>query len=594
MIQRLDFEALRLTAEHSEDRPYVIAGKRMYAIGMMSGAPPRLGDEHLVGEMGGLWAHPIKALEHWGAQIAGAQACALEFHSAFWCITRVRVYDNGLVLREQEWIDEDRPVMLVRVTVTNEGEAACSAQVIYEVAPRLRPCWMSPQADGRDVATWSATGLVAFDAAHPEWAVAVVVEGGMVRTVTLNPGESVQFRAAIAVTDHGGEHAARTQARAALQSMDARMEHKRSVYRAALRPDLPPRDDLDAAYRCALLNIKLLEADYPAGHYPLAGLPEYPNLFGCDVAYSVPGLCLAGRSDLAIDALRALRAVMLRQCGRTPHEVLPDGNVFHSGNTQESAQFVIAAWRACTLVGDRGRLAREFYPACRAAMLNYMRSAALRRDSPFPNYPAGDAMVEREGMLPLKLDSVCYTWRALQDLAAMARSLNGVERDALFDYAADAEEAQAWADRIAASFEHDWWIESEGLYADSLGWDGTRRLDRHWTQIVPLEVGIARPDRAERVLDALERGWLNEYGLPHTQGVDSRVWTLGNGILACVAARHGRRALARRLLGGIALTLTAGGQLGLYEELTPHGLCFIQLWSAALFVEAYTALHSSL
>ena len=147
----------------------------------------------------------------------------------------------------------------------------------------------------------------------------------------------------------------------------------------------------------------------------------------------------------------------------------------------------------------------------------------------------------------------------------------------------DLNEIEAWSAAIDDRFDRDWWIEADGFYADSMDANGARQLERHWTQVVPLETGISGA-RAARVLDGIARGWLNEHGLPHTQGVEERVWTLPTGLLALVAARHGRRALAERLLMNIAATVQ-NGQLGLYEELIPRGLCFAQCWSAALFAQ---------
>jgi len=40
--------------------PYFLAGRRMYSIGQIDGAIQPIGAEHLVGEMGGVWAHPVK------------------------------------------------------------------------------------------------------------------------------------------------------------------------------------------------------------------------------------------------------------------------------------------------------------------------------------------------------------------------------------------------------------------------------------------------------------------------------------------------------------------------------------------------------
>lgn len=593
MLQRLHFAGLHLEQAHDDDRPYVIAGRRAYAIGMMSGAPPHVGDEHLVGEMGGFWAHPIKALDAWGLEVNQERGTTVTFETYFWGIERTRAFSGGILARELEWVDEDARALFVRVIVENPTAQTHMLNLRYFVQPHLRPCWMSIMPDGRDRIEAHATHILAVDDANPGWGVAAFAPAGFVQRLELTPGAQHTFWVVVAVAHEGSAEAALALAQTLLPQAEQRLAHKQAAYRAAAQEESSPSDLLAFAARCARLNLKLLEAEYPVGHYPIAGLPEYPNLFGCDVAYSTPGLCAGGFVELAIDALRALGAVMSRQCGRTPHEVLPSGEVFHPGNTQEIAQFVSAAWRASAFLAEAQRAAflHALYPVCRAGLLAYLRSGFTWGASRFPHYPFGNAMVEREGMLPLKLDAVCYTWRALQDLAAMANALAHYGYADL-NYAADAAEAQQWADAIAASFERDWWIEAAGLYADSLGWDGTQQLDRHWTQIVPLEVGLARADHAVRVLDVIEQTWLNAHGLPHTQGADERVWTLGNGILAVIAARHGRRALAERLLRAIAETLHHG-QLGLFEELIPHGLCFVQLWSAALFLEAYAALEAS-
>jgi hypothetical protein len=70
----------------------------------------------------------------------------------------------------------------------------------------------------------------------------------------------------------------------------------------------------------------------------------------------------------------------------------------------------------------------------------------------------------------------------------------------------------------------------------------------------------------------------------HTRGQDERVWTLPTGLLALAEFRWGRLDQAIKQLHNIALT-THHGMLGSFEELIPAGLCFIQLWSAAVYVQ---------
>src|SRR3954471_8646349 len=50
-------------------KPYVTAGTRTYLIGTQDGNFPDLG-EHLPGEMGGAWLHPIKLIDGFRASVA--------------------------------------------------------------------------------------------------------------------------------------------------------------------------------------------------------------------------------------------------------------------------------------------------------------------------------------------------------------------------------------------------------------------------------------------------------------------------------------------------------------------------------------------
>src|SRR5689334_20041592 len=51
----------RSTSERLEEKRYVAAGKRSQVIGTADGGFPPIGTQ-IAGEMGGVWAHPIKLL----------------------------------------------------------------------------------------------------------------------------------------------------------------------------------------------------------------------------------------------------------------------------------------------------------------------------------------------------------------------------------------------------------------------------------------------------------------------------------------------------------------------------------------------------
>src|SRR5438046_9315969 len=57
-------------SNHGENKvqPYVTAGDRAYLIGTQDGNFPDMG-EHVPGEMGGLWLHPIKLIDGFWATV---------------------------------------------------------------------------------------------------------------------------------------------------------------------------------------------------------------------------------------------------------------------------------------------------------------------------------------------------------------------------------------------------------------------------------------------------------------------------------------------------------------------------------------------
>jgi hypothetical protein len=174
-----------------------------------------------------------------------------------------------------------------------------------------------------------------------------------------------------------------------------------------------------------------------------------------------------------------------------------------------------------------------------------------------------------------KLDSTCYLYdglRALRDMATALELPDDIRR-----YSVRMED-------LGRRFEHDWWIEEESMYADSLHRDGRPQFDSHWTVVLPLQLGLASEERARRSLDRIEREWVNQWGLVHTREREEAVWTLPTGLLALTAFRYGQPSLGVQLLEHIASTASYG-TLGAFKELIPIGLCFVQLWSAGLYLQ---------
>lgn len=594
--QALRFGPVQIDAGNGQPAPYFLSGKTLYAVGITNGTVEPIGAEHLVGEMGGVWAHPVKFLDGWDVAVddAAGHADPLQCTGFEGHLSDVTLrFEHELVqLERTDFVDDEHAALFSLLAITNTADARWSGTLSFAAQVNILPTWFSGWERGTTRLTqqhgvvlgyddqWQGRWGVAFGSAT---APANVVFGQRNNKPTaelrydlqLAPGERIDLEFVVACDHHNGhEGALHLFRRLAGRGLDL-LAHKRERYVEAACEGVQlhtPDEQVNNDWILAKANLHMLQADYAPSMpgYFLAGIPEYPNLFGCDNTYTTPGATAAGFAPTMRDTLSLLGEYARRACGRVPHEVTTNGRVFNPGNTQETPQFAIAVWDYVRWTGDVAFL-RMMYPLCREGVLTYLPSIWGGGND---GYPMGDAMVERTGMGSRKLDSACYLYGAWQALAAMAALL---ERPEAAEYDAMLRD---WHER----FERDWWMPEQGMYADSLHSDGRPQLDGHWTQVVPIQLGIARPDRAEQVLDQIEREFTNEWGLVHTRGIEDRVWTLPTGLLALAAARHTRADYALRMLQNIAGTARTG-MLGAFKELIPEGLCFVQLWSAGLYLQ---------
>jgi hypothetical protein len=589
--------ALRAAEADSEIAPYFLAGRKMYCVGMIGGGVQPIGAEHLVGEMGGLWAHPVKVADGLTFQIvdaAGVQLPAGNLNVTQSLSQLAWHYQVGdLQVRRRDFVAEDDAAFFALLSLANLGSRPFFGALQLTAWLKFLGCWFGGLSHG-EPEYWLEEGLLlGFDqlwqgrwgvacgtAAAPERAEFAAYASGQAVTLSyplaLAPGEQASWEFLL-TADHQRGHAGARQLFGQLSGSGERLlEAKQARYQQVAFTGVAldtPDPAVDRAFALAKANLQLLSADYGPGLPPyfLAGVPEYPQLFGCDTEYSVPGAVAAGFADTTKSALLALADYGARACGRIPHEITTNGRVFHPGNTQETPQFAAACWDYFRWTGDQAFL-RRVYPLCREGVDEYM--PALWGGAGMP-YPVGDGVVERHGMGARKLDSTCYLYQALRALREMATALDEPEQAARYS---------RQLSELGRRFEQDWWLGGESMYADSLHSDGAPQLDGHWTVVLPLQLGMASDERARRSLARIEREWVSEWGLVHTRGREELVWTLPTGLLALTAFEYERPELGLRLLQNIAET-ASHGTLGAFKELIPIGLCFVQLWSAALYVQ---------
>ena len=130
LLSQADYAAAILSGISNEGQtqqePYVTAGDRAYLIGTQDGNFPDMGD-HVPGEMGGLWLHPIKLIDGFRAEIRDTMTGQM---AALSKSTEFRNYPYGsrisygpvldsLEIERFQFSPDGQPGLIVQYTFTN-------------------------------------------------------------------------------------------------------------------------------------------------------------------------------------------------------------------------------------------------------------------------------------------------------------------------------------------------------------------------------------------------------------------------------------------------------------------------------------------
>ncbi|WP_374711593.1 hypothetical protein [Symbiobacterium terraclitae] len=479
-------ESLSLTKQTDLTHGYITAGDRAYLIGAQNGAFPDLG-WHVPGEMGGLWAHPVKLLDGFWLRVDGVWLTdAARFSSgAFWSAHDYELGDLQIVRRQ--FVPDGEPALIVRYTMRAASDR--TVQLRFLARSDLQGVWLSERSglqDGGDHAVfdpelqawvirdehnpWSvvvgARGLVPVGSAcgadlwGPEQTRGQGVSVALDYELPLTAEAEAVIDFVVAGSD-AGEATARAAFGRASADPDALWASKAERYERLLASSAleVPDAAIARAWDWIKCNYDWMVRDMPGlGRALGAGAPDYVWLFGCDSAYAVLGCLALGQHEVAAETLDALRRISQQangESGRVIHEATTRGHVFHPGNTQETPQFVKAVWQTFLWTGDTEFLRRN-YPFCRQGLLGWVMG---ERCAPGEVLPHGSGIMEVAGLDLQMIDVAAYTAEALEALAGMADVLGDL------DVAARSRQlAGAVCRRLEAAF----WIEEEGMYGDLL------------------------------------------------------------------------------------------------------------------------------
>ncbi|HYF38254.1 MAG TPA: hypothetical protein VD930_01110 [Gemmatimonadales bacterium] len=471
------------------EKPYAAAGDRAYLIGTQDGNFPDIGD-HVPGEMGGLWVHPIKLIDGFWVTLADSstgQVARLRKSREFINYPYGNRFRYGPVLDSLEverfqFSPDGHPGVVVQYILTNRAARARRVGFHLSVKSDLLPVWYSDKlgiVDAPDTVTWDAAAgrFVARDTRHPWFAVwgAPDIPGQPIRpepAATQGQGVASAAGYRIEIPAGGvssltlvfaGSASAQAQAESAYayiaQHQESLLAQKKARYAALLERSRIriPDQRLQEVYNWVKVNTEWLVRDVPGMAYGLsAALPEYPWWFGTET-YSLQALLAAGNAELARQTLRLLRdqSVKANGNGRIIHEVTTNGGVSNPGNTQETAQFILTAARVYDWTGDSA-FARDMYPAMRQGLRWLLTDMDQNRNL----FPEGYGIMEVTGLNAELIDVAVYTQQALARTAAVAEILGE---------SGDAARYRKQAAQLAARIEDRFWIEEETSYADFYG-----------------------------------------------------------------------------------------------------------------------------
>ena len=361
----------RSTTEKLNLKRYVAAGDRAYVIGSEDGRFPPMG-WHIRGEMGGVWAHPIKLLDGYWFSVDGAWLpAATRFTSGAGYVQMNFPTTGGLDVTRTEFSPDGSPVTLTGLTLRNPGSTSRSFRLTMDARSEVMAAypwgWTTPNAkefNGKDQGSYDpSTGTLTFQESGKPWYAAVrasvAPNQGVVNSASWGPvtedqragylengngtGGSLRWNLTVGGGQEttlwvaaAGSQNSRTEATGALttalKNPSNLLTQKVNARQALLaRTDVSlPDATLEDAFDWGKLNMadltrtvtdaKIRDVDegraYPAPVATIpkltgigAGYPDYPWYFGTDGAYTAYPLVASGQWDTAMSHLRSIRDV---------------------------------------------------------------------------------------------------------------------------------------------------------------------------------------------------------------------------------------------------------------------------------------------
>ena len=472
--------------------PYLTPGDKAYMVGHQDGSFPDLG-WHVAGEMGGIWAHPIKLMDGFTAniEIDGSSEC-LENASQF---TNYPFFNKhlfelgslGLEIERFNFVPEGEKAVYVEYQIKNTTNESLSAKFTFDGKIDLRPVWLGERTgmiDGPDEVVFNERkGIVEAKDKDNDWFVVYGgnkmpngqtlgaascdyqrkgqgTNAGLSYNVEIGSSETETLSFVISGSAESKKEALDTYdlvSKNIQQLIDAKAKRYDDIKSTAFLQT--PNDQINQAFLWTKYNTDWLINDVDGlGRGITAGNPDYPWFFGADSEYALQGAIAVGMKDIVYSTIELIDSVsnaVNNGSGKIMHEMSTNGAVFNPGNLNETPQYATLIWEVFKWTGDMNFL-RKHYPTVEAG-LNWL----LEENDEDGNLLAdGYGMMEIHGLESEMIDVAAYTYKAFMDAAEMAEVLGDPAR---------AKDYRMKAIQLAEIINTDFWVEEFDSYADFIG-----------------------------------------------------------------------------------------------------------------------------
>lgn len=590
---------------------YVVSSNKIYAVGKQDGTFKPMG-HHILGEMSGIFAQPIKLSRGYEIAVDGKAAIANAY-----------VFDDG----ESRFIydkfevavnaADNQKVLAIEFSATEKKVA-----VEFKILLKIEGCWTADMVNFGDAATAVvAQNQSSVTVAHLKeeyYAKVSLAEDATI--VVTQAGDAVEVKIKFELKDVFAIYiSAASDADSindnAIPDFAAQKIRRKELLKAT---ELITDDEqFNEVFAGLKLNYDMLVQDIDGiGEGYTAGFPDFQWFFGCDTTYGIYGTLAVGQHDMTAKTLRLLKKLSWQENGngRVIHEMSPWGVVYGKGNLQETSQFISAVYETYKWTADKVFL-EEIFEFC-VLGIAWIKEQAQGNSV----CPKGNGIVEVEGIEGRLIDVAILTIDAYEHMEYLAEQMQRFEliegyredREALCaevldrfynkeerffgDIICSPHEAAASRDILVNSIKNTPTLSSAmEKYFDKVLENATGEwvalVLKNWVSILPYSKRFVPQHIKDEGLDQmLQPDFYNDYGMKISCMCNDKddpvddVYTLNKsmsintGCLAEVFAANGQIDKAYELLKCLAESMYVDMPAAISEILPDDG-CFMQFWS---------------